>query len=572
MPDFKASDFSPGLNIAVAIRTKRGNSKDSRNAVGKSSLVAVLDFLLGSDVGTSHLLRRPELMNESFRLVFDGPTGPVAASRSGGAPGQILVDQNITNENEPIFSLETENTVSLTEWRSWLGAELFDVHGQPGEPSYRSLIAYYLRSARNGFGDPVKTVHQQSAADVQGPISYLFGFDHQLAQRAKDLAQARKNVSALRKLSRDPVLGRTFGDAGQLEAEIATLTIQRDRIAQQLAEFRVLDRYNEHRQRADQLSQRIRRANDQAAIVEQRSRELTEAVRAEDDSQPDHNYLREAYEQVNITFPDAVRRRFGEVEEFHRSVVRNRRQYLTAELTQTEQRAIDLQEEIRILDSERSGLMKLLQQGGALETFQEIQRQLGELDGRIAGLRERRTTLVRLREAENEIKRDSLQLHDQVEQDLAERRDQINMASQLFTRYAFELYESHRSAALIVEAAENGYRITPTLGSDRSTGVKHMAIFCFDLAMVVSAHRAGRGPDFLVHDSQLYDGVEERQLAYALDLANKVCEEEGLQYVVTLNSDDLEKAERIKPGLSFHQCTTMTDEYDTGGLFGIRFH
>lgn len=40
-----------------------------------------------------------------------------------------------------------------------------------------------------------------------------------------------------------------------------------------------------------------------------------------------------------------------------------------------------------------------------------------------------------------------------------------------------------------------------------------MVIFCFDLTLAVLAHRHGRGPDFLIHDSHLYDGVDERQIA-----------------------------------------------------------
>src|SRR5690625_5474367 len=72
-----------------------------------------------------------------------------------------------------------------------------------------------------------------------------------------------------------------------------------------------------------------------------------------------------------------------------------------------------------------------------------------------------------------------------------------------------------------------------------------MKMFCFDLTWAVIAHRAGRGPDFLVHDSKIYDGVDERQVARALELAARVTGEEGMQYIVTMNSDDLAKAERM---------------------------
>ncbi|MCP2311828.1 uncharacterized protein YydD (DUF2326 family) [Kitasatospora paracochleata] len=37
-----------------------------------------------------------------------------------------------------------------------------------------------------------------------------------------------------------------------------------------------------------------------------------------------------------------------------------------------------------------------------------------------------------------------------------------------------------------------------------------MVIFYVDLTLAVLAHRHGRGPDFLVHGSHLYDGVDAR--------------------------------------------------------------
>ena len=88
----------------------------------------------------------------------------------------------------------------------------------------------------------------------------------------------------------------------------------------------------------------------------------------------------------------------------------------------------------------------------------------------------------------------------------------------------------------------------------------------------VLAHRKGRGPDFLVHDSHLFDGVDERQVAEALKLAADVAGEEGLQYIVTMNSDDLNKAEQYDDGLVSDVIEPrLTDAYDDGGLFGFHF-
>ena len=98
-----------------------------------------------------------------------------------------------------------------------------------------------------------------------------------------------------------------------------------------------------------------------------------------------------------------------------------------------------------------------------------------------------------------------------------------------------------------------------------------MKTFCFDLTWAVIAHRAGRGPDFLVHDSRLYEGADERQMKEALGLAAEVMAEEGMQYVVTINSDDLDKAVRLGFDPSPYEIEPRLNDSPDGGLFGFPF-
>ena len=131
----------------------------------------------------------------------------------------------------------------------------------------------------------------------------------------------------------------------------------------------------------------------------------------------------------------------------------------------------------------------------------------------------------------------------------------------MFSDFAYRIYGGQRPAALTIDPSRSGYRFLPTVGGDSSEGVRSIGVFCFDLTMMVTARRMEHGPDFLVHDSHLYDSVEARQVASALTLAADVAAEEGIQYVVTINSDELEKAQREGFSASFHESTRMTDAY-----------
>ena len=101
-----------------------------------------------------------------------------------------------------------------------------------------------------------------------------------------------------------------------------------------------------------------------------------------------------------------------------------------------------------------------------------------------------------------------------------------------------------------------------------------MQIFCFDLMLAEIRARQDSFNGFLIHDSHLFDGVDERQVAKALELGAERAEASGFQYIVTLNSDAVPRV-GFKAGFDlreFYMEARLTDATDDGGLFGIRFH
>ena len=81
-------------------------------------------------------------------------------------------------------------------------------------------------------------------------------------------------------------------------------------------------------------------------------------------------------------------------------------------------------------------------------------------------------------------------------------------------------------------------------------------------------------PDVLIQDSNIFNGVDERQVAKALELAIKESDENGFQYIVTLNSDQVPRNDFSEDAMAqFEDAIKVkfTDAMDDGGLLGIRF-
>ncbi|MDE3725077.1 DUF2326 domain-containing protein [Nocardiopsis sp. N85] len=186
-------------------------------------------------------------------------------------------------------------------------------------------------------------------------------------------------------------------------------------------------------------------------------------------------------------------------------------------------------------------------------------------------LRRRLDAARTLEQSRRQIDQERAALGDEVQRDIEARQEQERHASLLFNRFAEYLYGDARAPYLTFQAKRSHLEIELKLEADDSTGISNMKVFCFDLTWAVIAHRAGRGPDFLVHDSKLYDGVDERQVARALELAAQVSRDEGMQYIVTMNSDDLAEAVRLGFVADPYVIEPRLNDSENGGLFGFRF-
>jgi uncharacterized protein YydD (DUF2326 family) len=47
-PSFKTVEFSAGFNVVLADRTQESTKRDSRNGLGKSTLIEIIHFCLGA--------------------------------------------------------------------------------------------------------------------------------------------------------------------------------------------------------------------------------------------------------------------------------------------------------------------------------------------------------------------------------------------------------------------------------------------------------------------------------------------------------------------------------------------
>lgn len=580
LASFKTLTFVPGLNILVADKSEGATDRQSRNAAGKTSFVELVHFLFGGNADKDSIFRSLELTPWSFEARVDVGNALVDVGRSGTKPSRIRLQGDTSAwPLPPSLDVKSGDLIfSNEQWRTLLGTVLFGL-GNADEsderlrfrPTFRSLFSYFARRQNSGgLVGPTQQSSMQQGWDQQVAVSYLLGLDAHIPQEFQEIRTQEKAMAELRKAAKEGSLGRYFGTAADLRTRLTIAEARARRLGEQIASFNVVPEYAEHEREASVLTRDISILNNENTIDRELILQLRDAMDSE--QPPAAENLDRLYREAGVILPDTVGRRFGEVAAFHQAVVQNRRAHLANEVESAEARIVERDRAREQLDGRRRQLMGILRSGGALEHYARLQEEAGRAEAEAEGLRLRLATAERIESTKVELDIDRARLLKALQNDLHERQDVISEAILTFEELSNALYE--KAGSLTISATPNGPTVDVRIDAQRSKGITNMQIFCFDLMLTDLATRRGMGPGFLVHDSHLFDGVDERQVAKALQLGADHAASVGYQYIVTMNSDALPR-DGFRLGFdvnAFVRPTKLTDATETGGLFGLRFN
>ena len=573
---FKPLNFRPGLNILLAEKSEGASDRQSRNGAGKTSFLEILHFIFGGDARPDSIFRSDALRDSTFEARVDVGSAPVSAARSGGKPSVIrLSDGGHLQFDDVLAGGSSEGYLKNEDWKRVLGHHWFSLpredDGNRFQPTFRSLFSFFARRHfGGGFERPTQHASAQQTWDQQVSISYLLGLDWQISSRFQELREQERSLRALRRAVRSGDLGRYLGRAPELRTRLTLAESKVGQLRRQLGSFHVVDEYAELEKEADQLTDEIGRIAEQNVADQALVKELRGTLDVEDP--PALGELEDLYKEAGVVLPELVRHRLDDVQRFHRAIVENRRTHLDAEIRSAEQRVAQRNDRRAELDKRRRQVMQILDSGGALEHYTALHEELGRMEGDSEALRQRLADAERLENTKAELDIDRNRLAIELRSDIHERSGLVSDAIRRFEELSESLYE--RAGSLTIDGAQNGPNLEVHIDAERSRGITSMQIFCFDLMLAEMCAERGRFPRFLVHDSHLFDGVDERQVANALQLGAERAERFGFQYIVTLNSDAIPR-EGFSDGFDVRDHaleTILTDATETGGLFGMRFN
>jgi uncharacterized protein YydD (DUF2326 family) len=285
---------------------------------------------------------------------------------------------------------------------------------------------------------------------------------------------------------------------------------------------------------------------------------------------PSADRLEALYEEAGVALPGAVRKTLADARAFNDKIIANRRDFIASEIAALEGAVSKRDAEIETLADERADYLSALAGQGALEELTRLQELHSGTRLKVDGLTNRINQLRQMTSKADTIKVETVELKRATTLDYEERRALWSQALSLFSEFSEQLYKA--AGRLVIDIDDTGYKFDVEIAGSPSEGISKMKIFCYDLMLISFARQRGLGIDFLIHDSTIFDGVDPRQRAHALELAAAMAEKYGFQYICALNTDMVPISD-FSLGFDFEKFVRLrlTDTDPTGSLLGFRY-
>lgn len=566
---FKTINFHDGLNIIVADKTEKSTDKDTRNGLGKSTLLNIIHFCLGRD--PKEALANSKTDDYTFYLDMDIQNKRYVISRSPGNKTQIFVKGDTSDwPIQPKIDPDTQKPFyKKDQWNMLLGNLMFglSLNNEKFNPTFRSLISYVARK-KGGFDNPFSHTTQQLEWDRQANNAYLLELNWKHAEELEFLKQRLKNLRLLKKELQSEDYSFMFGNEGDLESEKVRLNVQLTKIKNELDDFKVNQQYEEIEQEANSLTNQIQDHNNENFQNDYYIQRYSISLQNEKIS--DINQIKQIYEESNFHFSENIIKKLEDVNNFHKKIIENRKNFLEVEIKNLKYKIEITSQLIEEKDNKRSKLLKILNAEGALSEFSELQGRYTRLLNTSQDIDNRLSKIQKIKNIETDIKIKQQTLYQIGSIAFKELHLKRDKAIEIFGNYSSILYDEF--GKLSIGLSETGFKFNINIKRSSSQGIENMQIFCYDLTIATLLSKKNTYPGFLFHDSIIFDGVDERQIASALDLSQKISNQNNFQYICSLNSDIIpHQTFPINFDFSKYVVITLTDSNENGSLLGMRF-
>lgn len=525
-------NFHKGLNLIVDESTENERKTTTGNNVGKTTVLRLVDFCLGSDgknifqdlefKDQENTTIKEFLLNTEVILTlkmvdhFEIPTQT------------ILIRKNLLKQKDKIQEINGVNITNDKEFDASLKELIFNTNVE--KPTFRQLVSKNIRDEKNKMANIVKVLHPfTKLEEYEALFLFWLGIDTDTHNQKELLGKEKtREENFQRRLKKEGELSLTEQQLEVINSKITDLQQLKDnfnfneKFEEQLAEL------NDVKLRLSKLSAALSRLNMRRELILESKADLEN-----EKANIDVNQIENLYKKASKLIPD-LHVSFQQTVTFHNDLINEKIKFIESELPSLTEELKQISQEINLLRRREKELSEFVSASEYSDDYDAIIIELNALYERKGNLEERKkywiTSNQKLQRISDELQSINAEIYSK--DDIIQKR--ITLFNKFFTKISNQLYGEEY--LLSTQKREKGYDLIVTnIEGNPSTGKKKGQIAAFDFAYILFAEEMDLKPiRFIMHDQ--LENMHDNQLSTILvDLANSI----NCQFILPIVRDKI---------------------------------
>lgn len=523
--------FRKGINLIVD-ETLTDSKKESGNNVGKTTVLRLIDYCLGSTGKNIYIdpefTTKTNIQVEEFLTKNDvSVTLILKDDLDVKASKEVSIKRNFKSRSKKLIEVDGEK-VKVGDFPENLKYKIFQTNIT--KPTFKQIKSKNIRDEKNRLEKTVKVLDAFTTLEEYEAL-YLFwlGIEIDVADRKQAIFSQKKIEENLQKRLRKE---NTISQIGQslivIDDEIVALEELKNNFVVNDNYQKDFDELNKVKANINRLFTRISRLEMRKELISESLDELSAEV-----SNLDIERIRQLYIEAESLIPD-LQKTFDETLDFHNGMIAEKKKFIENESPAIELELVELSASLSSFLESEAKISERLNKSGAMDDFQDLVLQLNncyEAKGTIEEQKRLWTDSVdKLESIELEIGELDKGINS-LDEKIQERVSQFN---KFFSKMSNDLYGE--KYVLSADKNAKGYELNiSNLLGNPGTGKKKGEMASFDLAYIKFADDVGIDCLHFILQDQIENIHDNQITSILIDVVEKM----NCQYVLPVLKDKL---------------------------------
>ena len=533
--------YENGASFIYGDVEKKNVHEETSNSIGKSTLIDMIDFCLGSDT--------------KFKKGLDGV---VLIARFKHENITYIIERTIMGDNK-VAVYHCDNTVVPDIKDSTDLINYFDIK--------RSMINLQLVKLRK------KNIISQHNFNPSGSelVSFLslLSLDGlaEITEKICDIQDKIKSEESIAKKIFQQETGNKKFRTEKIDNHIFSFKDklrskenEENELYLKIQELKISDEYSDVSSKHTNKLMELQQLSSELSLLKRELERIEGILLESKDSILTTDKIVAMFVKSKQELPSQITRTLFEVEEFHKNVIEDRESIL---ISQKENISLQITEKASLLDilkQESDKLGEILSQSNAyqqaLELYKKVAAELQELkfnEGKLHALEKVSEKIKDYDEALTRCFADLQQSFKGYEKDIDHYRDFVNSLIK-------KLYGTNKTGYLNIRNRSRHKKNRPifvelSIEHDSKGGIGQVKNNIIDYLIFNYNTKL----EFLVHDSSCFAEVDPKQICTMLEEAHKIAEDNSKQYIVAINKYELGEYDKYVQFVRERQVITLSE-------------